>query len=386
MQKKFYIICCFLLVAGLMGNATVSHGAPGYRIDVLEPGNNGGWEESLKTFDDEWTIPQSETVEVDIWLHDVTQELLTAGFWIEYNPEQVSIETVKAYDGSTFTGPWDPGFTNIIPEADGPGTFFVACGQFSCVDPKEDDVILGRLLLQYSSTNDSTLTIQTIPGFDTIVQCPEGVLDQETTPYILTLHSTDETITGCDDGIVCTVDSLGPDDQCLNIPNDTLCDDGLFCNGTETCYPLSGCQAGSNPCNPQEECNEEIDECIPIDEPCTPPCDEEPIPPEDNVSLSLRLIPQTHLRSHWMPLPLFMFIFNQDEGTAFDKTTTVHFTDEGIVANPLTFVLSKRLLYVFSLIRIAEFGSSGISEVATTVTTNEGSSTETLQIITLPFF
>ena len=370
MKKRFYVICFSMLFTGLVGTSTVSHGAPSYRVDVLEQENPGGWEESLKTFDDEWTTPQSETVEADIWLHDVTQELLTAGFWIEYNPEQVSIETVNLYDGSTFTGPWDPGFTNILPEADGPGTFFVACGQFSCVDPKGDDVILGRILLQYLSTNDSTLTIQTVPGFDTIVQCPDGVLDQEITPHIFTLRSTGETPTACDDGIVCTVDSLGPDDQCLNIPDDSLCDDGLYCNGTETCDPLSGCQAGSDPCDTQEECDEETDRCISPDEP----------------SLSFRLIPEKHFRSHWFPLPLFMFIRSSDEETRFDTTTSVQFSDEDIFTPPVSMVLSEKLIYVFSLIRPAGFGSRFTTEVETTVETEEGKGTEVLQIITFPFF
>ena len=200
-------------------------------------------------------------------------------------------------------------------------------------------------------------------------------------------YPTGEGIIDCDDGIACTIDSSGPDDQCVNIPDDSLCDDWLFCNGTETCDPLSGCQPGSDFCDTQEKCDEETNGCIPIDEPCIPPCNgEDPIPPENVIPLSLRLIPQMHLRSHWIPLPLFMFIFNQGEGTTFDKTTTVRFTGEGIVTTPVTFVLSKKLLYVFSLIRAAEFGSRGITEVETTVTTDEGDSTEILQIITLPFF
>ena len=53
MLKRFLVICLCLLFTGLMGNPTVAHGAPSYRVDVLEQGNPGGWEESLKTFDDE---------------------------------------------------------------------------------------------------------------------------------------------------------------------------------------------------------------------------------------------------------------------------------------------------------------------------------------------
>ena len=382
MQKKFCVIFfCFLLI-GLMGDFTVSHGAPDYRVDVLEQGNPGGWEESLKTFDDEKIIAQSETLKMDIWLQDVTEPLITAGFWMEFDASHMSIIRSDIYNG-----PWDAGMSQAVENPQGPGSYMVTVGNLSTASPdSEGDIILAKVLFQCTSSDDLSITLTTIPDFDTVVGNSAEVYDAEMIPHTITLSPTGGDTTGCDDDIVCTIDSSGPEDQCLNIPDDTLCDDGLFCNGTETCDPLSGCQPSSDPCNTQETCDEETDGCIPIDEPCIPPCDEEPIPPEDNLPLSLRLIPQIHLRSHWMPLPLFMFIFSDDEETTFDKTTTVGFTGEGIVTTPVTFVLSKKLLYVFSLIRAAEFGSSGITGVETTVTTYEGSDTETLQIITLPFF
>ena len=43
---------------------------------------------------------------------------------------------------------------------------------------------------------------------------------------------------------------------------DAQCDDGLFCNGAETCVAGS-CQAGSDPC-PGESCNESSDTCEPL--------------------------------------------------------------------------------------------------------------------------
>ncbi|NJL27584.1 MAG: M20/M25/M40 family metallo-hydrolase [Thermoanaerobaculia bacterium] len=39
------------------------------------------------------------------------------------------------------------------------------------------------------------------------------------------------------------------------------CDDGLFCNGAETCDPVFGCQAGSNPCG-SGTCDEANDTCV----------------------------------------------------------------------------------------------------------------------------
>jgi hypothetical protein len=54
----------------------------------------------------------------------------------------------------------------------------------------------------------------------------------------------------CDDGVACTSDSCdGASDACLNVPNDGFCDNGLFCDGIETCDPLLDCRLGSDPCN-----------------------------------------------------------------------------------------------------------------------------------------
>ena len=87
----------------------------------------------------------------------------------------------------------------------------------------------------------------------------------------------------CDDGIPCTIDACLPreDSQpgniCMNIPNSALCDDGQWCNGTETCVPGAGCtEASVQPvCNDQiycteDRCNEETDACefLPLHDRC----------------------------------------------------------------------------------------------------------------------
>ncbi len=66
----------------------------------------------------------------------------------------------------------------------------------------------------------------------------------------------------CDDAISCTVDSCSPvTDDCDNIPDDTLCDDGLFCNGTEFCDFAADCDVGADPC-PGQFCDEVGDACV----------------------------------------------------------------------------------------------------------------------------
>lgn len=44
----------------------------------------------------------------------------------------------------------------------------------------------------------------------------------------------------CDDGIPCTIDVCDPQQGCVNIPDDALCDDGDPSNGQEYCDPQSG--------------------------------------------------------------------------------------------------------------------------------------------------
>jgi len=78
----------------------------------------------------------------------------------------------------------------------------------------------------------------------------------------------------CDDLVGCTIDSCNElTDSCNNIPDNSACDNGLFCDGTEVCDEFLDCQAGvSVICDDSDEftldfCNEVIDSCefIPID-------------------------------------------------------------------------------------------------------------------------
>jgi len=51
-----------------------------------------------------------------------------------------------------------------------------------------------------------------------------------------------------DDGISCTDDSCDEEnDVVVHATNDGTCDDGLFCNGAETCDATAGCAAGTPP-------------------------------------------------------------------------------------------------------------------------------------------
>ncbi len=66
----------------------------------------------------------------------------------------------------------------------------------------------------------------------------------------------------CNDGIGCTNDSCNEGtDTCSNIPNDAYCtDDGQYCNGTEYCDLINDCVSEGDPCFP-DGCNEVTDTC-----------------------------------------------------------------------------------------------------------------------------
>ena len=72
----------------------------------------------------------------------------------------------------------------------------------------------------------------------------------------------------CNDNVGCTSDFCDTTtDSCVNVPQASTCTDGLFCNGAETCDPVNDCQPGTAPnCDDgvactQDSCDETNDVC-----------------------------------------------------------------------------------------------------------------------------
>lgn len=69
----------------------------------------------------------------------------------------------------------------------------------------------------------------------------------------------------CDDGVACTIDDCDPvTDSCRFAPDDTACANGVFCDGSEVCSPVEGCVSGAAPCPPTETCDEFAAICRPL--------------------------------------------------------------------------------------------------------------------------
>jgi len=73
----------------------------------------------------------------------------------------------------------------------------------------------------------------------------------------------------CDDHVACTADSCDKTLlRCRNVPDDSLCDDGAYCNGKEVCHKATGCGPGPVvACSTQSACD--IDSCVEAQKTCT---------------------------------------------------------------------------------------------------------------------
>jgi hypothetical protein len=169
----------------------------------------------------------------------------------------------------------------------------------------------------------------------------------------------------CLPDLICDEDN----DLCVECLEDGDCaDDGLFCNGEETCdETLNACVSAGDPCLAGEECDEEGDSCLP------------PIAP-----LSFTLIPKRVLRSRLIPLPLCMLIVSDDAATTFDRTSTEVSFDDALTPL-LSLVLSEGLILNLSLIKPTGVGATGSNESVVTITTSEGVGTATLTLFMLPW-
>jgi len=92
--------------------------------------------------------------------------------------------------------------------------------------------------------------------------CNDGLFCNGSETCNVTLGCQAGTPPNCADSVACTVDSCNEaTDSCDHTPDNGACDDALFCNGAETCNVSLGCQAGSNPC-PGQACDEGTDTCV----------------------------------------------------------------------------------------------------------------------------
>jgi hypothetical protein len=164
-----------------------------YAVDQLEKNNPGGSTASLKTFDKKGIKDTGKELTVDIWLKDIPEELISAGFWLSYDPDKVSIVKVEMYDGKTVPGPWDSEMTRYHANPNGPGTYSAFTCNLGCVKPdKKGDVIVGRVHLKCADKCTKPIEIKSIAAsikdFDSVVGCNGKLYDAAAKPATFTIH------------------------------------------------------------------------------------------------------------------------------------------------------------------------------------------------------
>lgn len=185
-MKRLIMWCVPLLTLAL---ALSSASGIEYAADHLEKGNPGGAAASLKSFDQKGVKDAGKELSVDVWVKDVPEELITAGFWLTYDPSTVSIVKIDVYDGAAGPGPWDSAMSRVVANPGGPGAYMVIVGNLGTVKPdKKGDVIIAKIQCSCKDKCTKPLEIKPIQGFDTVVGGNGKVYDGVIKPAAFTIH------------------------------------------------------------------------------------------------------------------------------------------------------------------------------------------------------
>lgn len=175
--------------------------------DVLERGNPGGSSNSRKTWDEEWIVGGANEVEVDIWVNDVPENLITAAIYLEFDASQITSINADIYDDL-----WDGAMSRSIENPQGPGSFAVIVGNFSTVTPDGDgDIPIARLQFDCVENCNVQITVMTVPGFDSVVGDSAITYDPSIVPNVFTIEQGTTTTTIFD--FVCLSETLYGEDS-----------------------------------------------------------------------------------------------------------------------------------------------------------------------------
>ena len=344
-----------------------------YGTDFLEPGNPGGWSQSLKTFDKEWTVNPGDTFDVDIWINNVPEEIITSGFFIDYDASKVTIVRSDLYDGS-LPGPWDGDMTTIVENPSGPGTYMVVVGNLSSVLlDASSDIPIAKITFECTSPGNTTVTFRPVPGFDTIVGNSSTVYDSEIAPTTIIISQEQSTSSTTSTSIPTTTSTSSPVTTTTSIIEkcelDSDCpDDGLYCNGDEFCdVEKAICASTFNPCAADHICDEDADACRAVGLQPSP--------------LTLQLTPESWYQSWWVPLIKFLRIEGSD--THFEKSVTeiTCTPDSAVIMLPM--VIDETTINCIGILLPRWWAPVDSIDVA--VTTGAEEATETIEIKLLPF-
>lgn len=271
-MKKLCIICSCIFLFGVMAAKAL---AITYCKDVLEKGNPGGWQKSLKTWDDEITIIPGQRIEIDIWINNAPGATYGGGFYLDYSGSEGKILYVSCQrylaDGSEggLVGPWDPQIGYVHEPTPGKD-LVVYLGNLDTVSPDSGgDLIIAKIVFEGKAFGDASFTVGTFPGENvwSLTKKHGGTWPDNQPKSIpantFTIHQKKKCKSNseCDDSLFCNGVETCVEGICVS--GSAPCpDDGLFCNGTESCNEdTDSCVSSGNPCSSGQTCNETTDSC-----------------------------------------------------------------------------------------------------------------------------
>jgi hypothetical protein len=240
-------------------------------------------------WDTEWELtppipPASgETAQVDIWLNGYVcppdDNLFSVQLYFSYDPD--ALQVIQSSPNTTdIGGPFDPDQSGFVMKEPGVYQLLVAHSDFVSVIGNR--ILLGTIELQRIEAG-STIAIEASdnlgidPYIDGFITDCESVA-QNPFEVSATIYQPCSEDADCDDSNLCTEEYCDEaTGRCIFsvLPDGTSCDNGIFCDGAETCVD-SVCQPGTPVdcpddglfCNGTESCDEDADQCVSSGNPC----------------------------------------------------------------------------------------------------------------------
>lgn len=258
-----------------------------------------------QVWDSEWTLmPPSgpdpgDSVPLRVWLDGYAcppdDKLFGAQLYFQYDPARIQVNEDNSYpnDNNDHGGPFDKTLSGFALQE--VGVYNLIVSNFSYVTVTGNKILMGQIEIQCIAPGNSQILAANDLGFGTyddgyVADCAlQSVFPTDAVATIIQpecLVNAD-----CNDGNPCT------DDSCVSnacvyqaVSDGTPCDDGLYCNGTDTCQ--SGvCTLGAPPC--PDDGNPCTDDCVETTDTCyvcnavntTDPCCQDPVCASEEVCL-----------------------------------------------------------------------------------------------------
>jgi hypothetical protein len=399
MKNVCKVLFVYLLVTLCAGPALAQLS---YEIDV---GQDGTFETGGSI-----NLNVSESVSIDIYVSGynctatgcegcgTNDQLFGTQKYVLLDESKVTVVNSFPYDTEK-GGPWDSSFCDFSRKEE--DVYYLSTGNFNYVTVADERQKLGTITLTGASAGTSALLVANdltprgYPAYNdgSIVNCN---LDSEyPADALLTVNPGCETDEQCNDNNPCTTDSCNKQsNSCIHtaVEEGTACDDGIFCNGIDTCSAAGICihQGTLCPddgifCNGDEVCGEDSDACIHTGNPCpseTHICIEETDECEPLVPpVTLQLTPEAWYQSRWVSLIKFLKI--EGSNSHFDRSVTeVSFSpDNAVIMLPR--VIDETTINCFGLLMPRWWAKVDALDV--TVTTGSEEATATMEINLLPF-